>query len=170
MSLTKKILSIFILSMLLIIESSAVYATPNSFNSTAANKRFDAINIKLSTQNLNKVDLEKAIIEIEALQEKAKICVDENERQLELISAAAIPNTVTPKNQDDKVSFLSKERRFYQENLTACKLFILRSKESISAFKKTLSQLSTTALLSAKTPIWNLFENNIFHTYISFID
>lgn len=166
MPFIKKIISFVLFPVLLLLVSIYGFAAANgdSFNVAAANRRFDAINIKLSTQNLDKADLQKAIIEIEGLQDKAELCVDQNERQLELIAAAANGSAAANKAEDNKISYLGKERQLYQDKLISCKLFILRSRESISAFKETLSKLTTSALLTVNAPIWNLSQASVFQS------
>ncbi len=155
-----RILFIFILLMF----QAALGASPTPFDVDKANKRFDQINIKLSTQNLNTKDLESAISELEALQAKAKACVEENENQLKLISEAAVNHYDLNKKEGDKSKYLNNEQQNYHSNLVRCKLFVLRTKDSIAAFKETISKVNTSALLDTRATLWMLFSLNPLHS------
>lgn len=147
---------LFILSMLSFI--SVFSATPKQqFDINAANKRFDEINIRLSTQNLNIKNLEKAVVELEALQDQAKICVAQNQRQLDLMLAASpIKNKASQQESDSKPGYFNGEKRTFEERAANCRLFILRTKESIIAFKETISKLGVNVLLTPRMPLWGV--------------
>lgn len=145
----------------LVLQTTVSFATQEPFSVVKANKRFDQINIKLSTQNLDVRNLETAIIELESLQKQAKACVEENENQLKLISEATTNQfDIDKKAEGNKSKYLNDEQRNYHSNLVRCKLFVLRTKESIAAFKETISKISASALLNVESTLWDLFNIN----------
>ncbi|MCB1828075.1 MAG: hypothetical protein KDH94_06575, partial [Coxiellaceae bacterium] len=157
MRLSIKILLLLSLFLCLPQAYSQNYATKADkiiFNLDAANKKFDKISLKLSTQDLKKNDLEIAMKQLEVLQSQAKECVTIAETQLKGINELlkSIPNT----NPTNDHKYLLKRKAEYEKHFSECRLFVFRSQEAITAYKDTIAKLSATNIIQRSTPIWEI--------------
>ncbi len=155
---------------ILILTGTALYAVGNInnneelFNVLKANKTFDAISLKLSTQNLKIQDLQAAVDQLLLLQEQATTCVSVATTKIAEIQK--ILNSVdheqkTKSTHKDYKYFLDKKDN-YNKQLASCRLFIFRSQEAVNAYKETILNMSTSKLLHHSLPIWQSFTFNNF--------
>src|ERR1043166_4372098 len=94
-----------------------------TFDTQRANKEFDLISIKLSTQNLRFADLNSAVEQLEALQSQAKVCVTKSQEHLtkitELLKASQLDEQAAKQNAD--YQYLLKQKTSYQKELSECR-------------------------------------------------
>lgn len=115
------------------------------FNTTAANKEFDDINITLSTQNLNKKSIKNAINKLSRLQEKSTECSTTTTENLRLLTK----NNTVEIDKEKKAGFL-KEISEYND-------FSMRTEKAISALRETIRKSNVNKLFKSEPPIWTLF-------------
>lgn len=144
----------------------------STFDPVVANKTLDKISIHLSIQDLNVSDLQQAIKELSVLQNRAELCVHDAQKssdalaqQLDPItvknaasSAAAVAKSTAataavPATSD--IQYLQGKQQELQSRLSECRLFLLRSKEAITAYSDAVQNLMATELLDAKPRFWN---------------
>jgi len=148
-----------LLGLLLLCLTSLSLAQDNgtSFNPQAANKRLDKISIKLSTENLNINHLEDAIEELSALQSHAKDCVTVTES---LLSTTNIQlgdiSGVKKRDLTPEQTYLLEKKKDYDKHASECRLFVLRSDETITSLSKAVQSLVAINLFKDEP---NLFEN-----------
>lgn len=146
------------------------------FNITDANKQFDQINLKLSTQNLNIKDLSGAIKSLQKLSDQAQDCVDEAQKKLSNINAL-IQQNVAPSEQGTAPSTSSSEKTadqlYFQKEIkklnntqAQCRLFKIRSNEAIFAYQSTVTELKKEETFSRSSPIWKTIPKllNLYET------
>ena len=134
------------------------------FNIIDANKQFDQINLKLSTQNLNIKDLSHAIKSLQQLSDQAQDCVDETQKKLNNIntliqqtvapteSGTTAPTTPTEKTADQV--YFQKEIKKLNNAQAQCRLFKIRATEAIFAYQSTVTELKKEETFSRTLPIW----------------
>ena len=164
MTRIKKIIVFIIVLILPSILFNYTYALSSNpgFNVDAANKKFDQLNIKLSTQNLKLEAIRDAIRQLSTLQDQANSCVADNSAKLNVIQSLLTNKSVgyTPQGVDEK--FLQQKKSKYKMELSACRLFVLRSEESLTALKKTIENISAETLFISHQPVWHAFDMDSF--------
>ena len=129
-----------------------------TFNIKQANQAFDHINLQLSTQNLNQHDLNTAIDTLSGYTEQAEQCMSDAQKKLtnlELLiqqgSNAADKNTTGA-----DLIYLSREKTNMASRLAECRLFSIRAKEAIEAYKTTIAHLTQEEVLTRTMPLWGI--------------
>lgn len=132
--------------------------TKNNFDLIRANQYFDRINIKLSTENLNITDLNEAVETLTQLANQADQCNTEMQKKItnvtELIAQDA-DNSATNKQSADLV-YLNNEKATYSNQQSQCRLFSIRAKEAIDAYKSTIASLIQKKTLTKGRAWWEL--------------
>jgi hypothetical protein len=160
------------------------------FNAGDANKTFDQLNLKLSTQNLNLKDLLTAIKTLEQLNNNAQDCIESSQKKLNninnLLQIAQTTGTLNDKNNPDlqlhqnaitssaDEVYLQKEFKRISNQQAQCRLFTIRANEAINAYQSTAAELKKEETFSQSLPLWqvlpeflegwqnqNLFKNEI---------
>ncbi|NBX84550.1 MAG: portal protein [Gammaproteobacteria bacterium] len=144
--------------------SNAKTTQDPEFNIADANKEFDQINLKLSTQNLNIKDLSHAIKSLQHLSDQAQECVDETQKKLNNINTLIIqnvtpndatpPSTTTPTEKTADQLYFQKEVKKLNNAQAQCRLFKIRASEAIFAYQTTVAELKKEETFSKSSPIW----------------
>lgn len=145
--------------------SNAALANPLSdasfnFNITAANQAFDKINLQLSIQNLNTNNLTTAIDTLNNLTEQADQCVSTTHKKLtgiNLLIQEGNANTAKSAPGADLV-YLTNEQKKLENMQAQCRLFSIRAKEAISAYKTAVGQLKGRETLERDLPLWTIIK------------
>lgn len=143
--------------------------TTPTFDTTTANKQFDRLNLKLSTQGLDPTNLKSAVKTLKDLMSKADECTKINEKKLSNIDnqiKESSPstdkiniNTTTSNKSDADLVYLSKERKNISSQLAQCRLFTIRAKEAIEVYETTLNKLKKEEILSRSDPLWTMLSD-----------
>ena len=161
-----RFLTIFFI-IFLISNISAANSLPNASNTPFdiknANRQFDKINLQLSTQNLNIHNLGAAVAILNELIIDADICVEDLEKKIvnteTLIKQDSSGNN--DKNEGADLVYLNSQQKELNNDQAQCRLFSIRAKEAIDAYKKTMIDLKQEETLSRGLPLWSLITENI---------
>lgn len=149
--------------------------TPN-FNITSANQTFDKINLQLSIQNLNTDNLTTAIDTLNNLTEQAEQCVSITQKKLTGINQLIQEGSVTAAKSApgaDLVYLANQQKKL--ENMQAqCRLFSIRAKDAIDAYKTTVAKLKGKETFTKDLPLWDILKQiatlpptNLFNNLLS---
>lgn len=135
------------------------------FDIKKANQQLDHIYLQLSVQNLELTSLKSATQTLTELTATAEQCSDEAQKRLDEIAILIQqdnPSDKTEKTDDaaDKV-YLNSEQQKASDEQAQCRLFIIRAKEAIDAYKATIAKLTQEAALSRGLPLWEIIHNLI---------
>lgn len=165
------LLIFFLLSYSLWAETTApVLNTPSNapkeeFDISTANKNFDQIYLKLSTQNLNVRDLQQAIKTLQKLNTLAQDCIETTQKKLNNINNLLTvpiasptdkqsPPLVTENNHAADQLYLQKEAKRLTSTQAQCRLFTIRASEALTAYQSTVAELKKEETFSQTLPIW----------------
>lgn len=148
------------------------------FDINNANKDFDQINLKLSTQNLNVKDLQHAIKTLQKLNTLAQECIENTQKKLNNINnlltvpaASSADNKTTnppiPDNHAADQLYLQKEAKRLTNAQAQCRLFTIRAGEALGAYQSTVAELKKEETFSQTLPIWKAVPKLIknFHSH-----
>lgn len=135
------------------------------FNTKNANQQFDQINLKLSTENLNRADLDNAVNILSKLDEQAVFCVNEAQNKLDALTMLETQdgNVTNLANQGVDSIFLNKQKKQLASEQAECHLFSIRAKEAIFAYKKTSAQFVKQEAFTKDAPLWESIAQLIKH-------
>lgn len=155
-------LCFFCLCMNAVMANSLSHTTP-SFIINDANQRFDQINLKLSTQNLNSTSLEAAISTLKALTAEADKCVDAAQKRLTKINSLIEQSTNAAEKNTTGVDlrYLDSEKKDKADRLAQCRLFSIRAGEAIDAYTAATAKLNEKETLIQQLPLWNIIRQLI---------
>jgi potassium-dependent mechanosensitive channel len=128
------------------------------FNLKKANQTFDRINLQLSVQNLNLASLKNAISTLSTLTSEADQCVEDAEKRLNTLITLMKENADSSNQTTtgaDKL-YLSNEQKAVSSKQASCRLFSIRSKEAINAYKIAISKLKQKETLSKRASLFTL--------------
>jgi potassium efflux system protein len=133
--------------------------TGTSFNLKQANQQFDRINLKLSIQNLDAHDLENAISTFSLLTAQAEQSMEDIQKRLNNIDLLIKQNSAnkdSKENSSESVDlvYLDKQRKELSDQQAQYRLFIIRAKEAIEAYKAAIAQMKQEAALTRGLPLW----------------
>lgn len=133
------------------------------FNLAQANQTFDHINLELSVQNLHVGTLNKAIKTLSQLTTQADQCVEDAKKKLTNLDALQqqSTNAMAQKIASADDLYLNAEQRKMAENQANCRLFSIRAKEAIDAYKTAVVQLSQQQTLAQGEPLWNIISQQL---------
>ncbi len=146
-----------------VIMANSLDDNTQGFNIKQANKTFDHINLQLSTQNLNPNDLNAAIETLSKYTKQAEQCMDEEKKKLTSVNALIPQNA----NSADKNTvgadflYLSSEQKKMASRLSQCRLFSIRAREAIEAYKTTMAQMTQEETLTRNLPLWKVIDELI---------
>ncbi len=147
---------------------SASFATPlNStslgFDIKKANQQFDHINLQLSVQNLNLNNLNAAVSILTQLITKADQCVEDVQKKLSntemLIKQGNSAEEI--KNAGADLVYLSSQQKELADEQAQCRLFSIRAKEAVDAYKTAIAQLKQQEALTRGLPLWKMINQVI---------
>ncbi|WP_241480509.1 hypothetical protein [Legionella norrlandica] len=128
-------------------------ALPESFNIKSANKQFDQLNLKLSTQNLNLNNLKIAVETLSELSTQSEQCVADLQKKLNNVDALIKQATSTGNDKGADLIYLNNQKKELAEQQSKCRLFSIRAKEAIEAYKAAILQLKQEKTLTRNTPL-----------------
>jgi len=133
-------------------------STPsNQFNSATANKLLNKLNTNNILNHNNAQELKNTITSLTQLNIQAKRCVTEASAALADVSkslepvATPTPGRTTTLTPDQK--YLNQKKADLSEQLSDCRLFIMRSEESINELSVKLRSVVKTQLLYEDTDV-----------------
>lgn len=132
---------------------------PN-FNITSANQTFDKINLQLSIQNLNTNNLTIAIDTLNSLIDQAEQCVSGSQKKLVGINLLIQEGSATAAKSAPGADliYLSNEQKKLENMQAQCRLFSIRAKEAISAYKTAVGKLKGKETLERDLPLWSIIK------------
>ncbi len=138
---------------------------PN-FNIKQANQTFDRINLQLSTQNLNQDNLNTAIDTLSGLTEQAGQCESDAQKRLtslEVLIQQSL-NAADKNTTGADLIYLGNEKKKMASQLSQCRLFSIRAKEAIDAYKTAIAQLTQAETLARGMPLWTIINQLVDST------
>lgn len=142
-------------------------ANASNFIPKKANQQLDQISLQLSVQNLNLNNLNVAVETLSELTKKAESCIDEAKDKLDgldlmLNQGSDKPNTnPTTNTKSADFVYLSNEQKKWADKQAQCRLFIIRAKEAMSAYKTAITALKQEETMERGIPIWKLIKQII---------
>ena len=132
------------------------------FDIKKANQQLDHIYLQLSVQNLNIASLNSATNTLIRLTSRADQCIDEAQKRLTNIELLIQQDRSVDTNTTgaDKV-YLSTEQKKALDEQAQCRLFSIRAKEAIEAYKTTIAKLNQEETLIRGLPLWKIIEQLI---------
>src|SRR3990167_5969307 len=121
-----------------------------------ANRQLDSISVKLSTRQVKVENLKKVTRQLEKLHRWAKSCVEKANQKINDIDEFFKDGNL--KQASPEYLHFQRKKETYLGESSECQLLLLRSREMLEAYKKTVEQLSATILLTRHTPIWKAFK------------
>jgi potassium efflux system protein len=159
----EKYMRFFTLCFLLILSIHSALALPlneeqSTFNVKQANRQFDRINLQLSVQNLNLHDLNIAIKTLEDLITQADQCVDEAQKKLSGINEQILQaNDSSGLNKESAdLVYLTREQKKSADKKAQCRLFSIRAKEAVGAYKTASTELKQEEVMTRGLPVWSM--------------
>lgn len=152
-----------LLSFFLICVNSSIASqlnnTTTSFNIKEANRKFDHINLQLSVQNLDLNNLLAAVNTLSSLINSADECIDEEQKKLANINLLIKQGGggAVGKDEGADLVYLSKQQKDAADQQAQCRLFSIRAKEAIEAYRSAIEQLKQQQALTRETPLWVIF-------------
>lgn len=129
-----------------------------SFDVKQANRQFDQINLKLSIEDLNRVDLDAAVSQLTELDNQAEYCITDTQKKINNLIALAIPNQST--SHLDKASvdqvYINQQKKEFENTQAQCRLFSIRAKEAIEAYRSASSTFAKKEVLKRGLPLWSI--------------
>ncbi len=128
------------------------------FNIKKANQEFDHINLQLSVQNLNLTNLETAVETLSDLSDKADECVEDVQKKInniEILIKQGSNNQDEKKEGADRV-YLDKQHKELADEQAQCRLFSIRAREAIEAYKNASAELKQEEALTRGMPLWGI--------------
>lgn len=128
------------------------------FNIKQANQAFDRINLRLSTQNLNQHDLNIAINTLSMHTAQAEQCVSDALKRLSNVEILIRQgtNSVDKNTTGADLVYLESEKKSAASRQSQCRLFSIRAKEAIDAYKTTIANLTQKQTLARGLPLWSI--------------
>lgn len=129
---------------------------PAGFDSKKANQQFDQINLQLSVQNLNIVHLDNAVDTLTSLSMRADRCVDITQKKLTNIEILIKQATNSQENngQGADLVYLNNQQKELSDAQSQCRLFSIRAREAIEAYRDAIAKLKQEEALTRGMPLW----------------
>lgn len=114
-------------------------ATEPFFDVVQANKQFDRISLKLSTENLNPKTLNQAIEHLSELAKESEKCVQKTESKITDLNSQIKSISGEGETAQGRVDtkYLENQRSELTQIQAKCRLFLIRSTEALEAYRKT---------------------------------
>lgn len=140
-------------------------ATSDGFDIKKANQQFDRINLQLSVHNLNLHNLDSAVETLGLLTDNAQQCIDDMQKKINSIEALIKQGSggSDNKNAGADLVYLENQHKEVADEQAQCRLFAIRSKEAIDAYRIAIAELKQEATLTRGTPLWSIIDQIIDH-------
>ena len=128
------------------------------FDIKKANQQFDRINLELSVHNLNLNNLDAAVNTLTTLSHDADDCVDDVQKKIngvEILIKQGSGSTDTKSEGADLVYLNSQQKDFASEQ-AQCRLFSIRAKQAIDAYKEAIAQIKQEEAMTRGIPLWQV--------------
>lgn len=136
------------------------------FDVKTANQKFDHINLKLSTQNLNLENLTTAVNTLIELNTSAIQCIEDSQKRLGninvLIEQGTHANDANKAGAD--LVYLNNEHKKLASKQAQCRLFSIRAKEAIDAYQTAAARLKQAETLTRRLPLWSIIDQMMHAT------
>ncbi len=153
------------------------FATPmngmlQTFDIKKANMQFDKINLQLSVHNLNLSNLDGAVNTLTKLTTKAEKCVDDVQKKIINVETMIKQdsNPIDKSSQGADLVYLNTQQKELADEQAQCRLFTIRAKEAIDAYKIAIAQLKQTEALTRGMPLWKTINLSLDAAEIKFMD
>lgn len=136
---------------------------PTTFDIKNANQQFDHLNLQLSVQNLDLNNLDTAVDTLNKLSTQAEQCVEDIQKKLnnvELLIKQGGGSADAEKEGADLV-YLNNQQKELANEQAQCRLFTIRAKEAIDAYKTAIADLKQEAALTRGLPLWKIINKTI---------
>jgi len=157
---------LLIITCLLTIKLTVAQAMPIDndlplFDVKQANRQFDQINLKLSTEDLNRPDLDAAVNQLTELDNQAEYCVTDTQRKLNNLNTLGIPSRA--ENYLDKPSvdqvYINQQKKEFENIQAQCRLFSIRAKEAIEAYRAASAKFAKKEVVTKGLTLWDVAES-----------
>ncbi len=136
---------------------------PFGFDIKKANQQFDRINLQLSVQNLNLHNLDAAVDTLTELSDKAEECVEEVQKKINgvdiLIKQGS--SSLNNKKEGADLIYLNNQHKELADEQAQCRLFSIRAREAIEAYKNASAELKQEEALTRGMPLWSIIRQTI---------
>ncbi len=139
--------------------ANAINGTLPAFDVKQANQKFDRINLQLSVQNLNLNNLETAVNTLNLLTTKADDCVEDIQRKIsntEMLIKQTSNTVESSKNEGADLVYLNNQQKELSDEQAQCRLFSIRAKEAIEAYKDAIAKIKQEEALTRSMPLWKM--------------
>ena len=150
-----KIICLFFICINLLFANSLNNTSPE-FDIKNANKQFDHINLQLSVQNLNLANLDAAVNTLTNLTADAEQCVEDVQKKITNVEILIRQGngSIEGKTEGADLVYLNNQQKELADEQSQCRLFSIRSKEAIEAYKTAIAQLKQQETLTRGLPLW----------------
>lgn len=141
-----------------------VLGPPIGFDIKKANQQFDHINLQLSVQNLDIDNLDQAVETLSSLVNKSEECVEDVQKKISnidnFIKQGGAQVSESKKEGADFI-YLNKQHKELANQRAQCRLFTIRAKEAIEAYKNAIAELKQEQALTRGMPLWSIISQTI---------
>lgn len=133
------------------------------FDVKKANQEFDHINLQLSVQNLNLTNLNIAVDTLTDLTARAEQCVEDVQKKITNVDILIKQGGGSAENKTEGADlvYLNRQQKELADEQSQCRLFSIRSKEAIEAYKSAIAQLKQQEALTRGMPLWKTITQTI---------
>ena len=133
------------------------------FDIKKTNQQFDHINLQLSVQNLNLHNLEAAVNTLTRLTANAEQCVEDMQKKINNTEMLIKQDngSADGKNEGADLVYLNSQQKEFSDEQAQCRLFTIRAKESIEAYKTAITQMQQQEALTRGMPLWKIISQTI---------
>ena len=139
--------------------------SPMGFDIKKANQQFDRINLQLSVQNLNVNNLDSAVNTLTGLTTEAEQCVEDMQKKINGVDTLIKQGSSSIENKKEGADllYLDNQHKEFSNEQAQCRLFSIRAKEAIEAYRKAIAELKQEETLTRSVPLWSLM-NQFIHS------
>lgn len=136
---------------------------PFGFDIKKANQQFDRINLQLSVQNLNLNNLDAAVDTLTELSDKAEECVEEVQKKINSVDILIKQgnSSLDNKKEGADLIYLNNQHKELADEQAQCRLFSIRAREAIEAYKNASAELKQEEALTRGLPLWSIIRQTI---------
>jgi len=133
------------------------------FDIKKANQQFDKINLQLSVQNLNLNNLDTAVDTLTDLSDKAEECVAEVQKKINSVDILIKQGSSSLDNKKEGADlvYLNNQHKELADEQAQCRLFAIRAREAIEAYKNASAELKQEQALTRGLPLWSIIRQTI---------
>lgn len=144
--------------------SLSIFSLPETisaagFNATEANRTLDKLIARSSNEKPTIKHYQRLINQVNALQIKAKKCITDNTMELDKVNKRLNESQILTGKETTVTAerkYLENKKNDLNSQLSACRLFVLKSDELLNQYSSTMQQLVAKQLLRAES---NIFSN-----------